>query len=172
MWHCTCVKYPADHARQHDDKERKNLQISCQQWATFSMGQGLSSQRSLHNHLQGITDTRLSPRDRQLMSNEDTVYLCTCGSEWKITKPAVKTQVVSRVKISCAQNNDRKCSLKLLRPSVVSASAGGQTITPIVWKRIFFFLTSLKSKTCQILKMGILRWRLSYLTSEELIRTA
>lgn len=48
----TCVKDPADHTRQHDAKERQNLQVRSQQGAAFSMCQGLSSQRSLHNHLQ------------------------------------------------------------------------------------------------------------------------
>lgn len=65
---CTCVEYPADHPRQHDAKERQNLQISCQQWAAFCMGQGLSSQRSLHNHLQRITDLWLSHRICWLMN--------------------------------------------------------------------------------------------------------
>lgn len=54
-WHhhkSTCVKDPADHARQHDGKERQNLQVDSQQGAAFRVRQGLSSQRSLHNHLQ------------------------------------------------------------------------------------------------------------------------
>lgn len=52
--HCTCVKYPADHAGDHDCKEGQNFEVRSQQGASFCMGQGLGSQRALHNDLQRV----------------------------------------------------------------------------------------------------------------------
>ena len=48
---CTRVQDPADHARQQHDEEREDLQVGCQQGASLSMAQVLSSQGTLNNHL-------------------------------------------------------------------------------------------------------------------------
>lgn len=56
----TSKENPADHAGQQNSKERQDLQIRRQQWASFGMCECFGRQGALHDHLQTNTTIKSS----------------------------------------------------------------------------------------------------------------